>query len=71
MGEISMKPNKVIEFVYCSQKNIKWRKVSVIEDNSKYIGGFDLDDGDHYKLFKKKNILGGKVFMMKELEENA
>lgn len=58
-----LETNKIMEFVYCSQKNIKWRKVSAIEENSKYIGGFDLDDGDHYKLFKKKNILGGKIFI--------
>jgi len=63
--------NKVIEFVYCSSDKIRWRKINVIEENSKYLGGFDLEDSNHFKLFKKKNILGGKMFVLEETEKDS
>jgi len=62
------KVNNILEFVYCNNDKIKWRKINAIKEDHNYVYGFDLEDDNNYKAFKKQNILGGKIFVFR-LEE--
>ena len=55
----------ILEFVYPDQfSNNCWRKIGLIEEDDGYITGYDLNDGEHFKKFRKDKIHGGtdKVF---------
>jgi len=54
-------PN-VVEFVY--KKNdgkTDWRKLDVLEEDKYYVKGFDINDNNAFKCFKKSNIVGGRM----------
>ena len=54
-------PN-VVEFVYKKDDGkTDWRKVDILEEDKYYIKGHDLDDSNHFKSFKKSNIVGGRM----------
>lgn len=67
-NETNDKVNNILEFVYCNKNTIKWRKINAIKEDHNYVYGFDLEDDNNYKAFKKQNILGGKIFVFR-LEE--
>jgi hypothetical protein len=54
--------NNTLEFVYENKNITKWRIINAIKEDNEYIYGFDLEDDNDYKAFKKNKILGGKIF---------
>ena len=60
---------KIAEFVYLNSKTgeNEWRKIGVMEDNSTYVEGLDLNDNNSFKKFLKSRIVGGskKIFYTK------
>ena len=56
------KVNNTLEFVYENKNITKWRIINAIKEDNEYIYGFDLEDDNDYKVFKKSKILGGKIF---------
>ena len=56
------KVNNTLEFVYENKNITKWRIINAIKEDNEYIYGFDLEDDNDYKAFKKSKILGGKIF---------
>ena len=59
----------IIEFVYYKGDSPpKWRKVEVIKKNNTIIQGYDLEDGDKIKTFKRLNIVGGRFFKKRSVK---
>ena len=60
---------QVAEFVYLNSKTgeNEWRKIGVVENESSYLAGLDLNDGDAFKKFLKSRVVGGskKIFLSK------
>lgn len=60
--DISIREANIVEFVYHKDDgSSSWRKVDVIEEDSHYIKGNDVDDDLKFKCFKKSLIVGGRV----------
>lgn len=52
----------IVEFVYHKDDgSSSWRKIDVLEEDSHYIKGNDLEDDLKFKCFKKSLIVGGRV----------
>lgn len=47
------------DFTYESESGVKDRHIGILEMNSKYIKGMDLNDGAKYKAFSINKIVGG------------
>ena len=45
--------NNTLEFVYENKNITKWRIINAIKEDTEYIYGFDLEDDNDYKAFKK------------------
>jgi len=60
--QIETRVPNVVEFVYKKDDGkTDWRKVDILEEDKYYIKGHDLDDSNHFKSFKKSNIVGGRM----------
>jgi len=58
--------NEIVEFHYeKSDGSESYRRVGVLEEDSEYIKGLDLNDGNKYKAFKKENITNGVTIVWK------
>ena len=53
--------NNTLEFVYENKNITKWRIINAIKEDTEYIYGFDLEDDNDYKAFKKNKILGNSI----------
>lgn len=63
---LSQKPKrKTVEFVYNKEGEINWRKIDLSFEDSDLIKGFDLEDGNKFKSFKKKFIIGQRLIEAK------
>lgn len=54
-----LKHTFIAEFTYESESGVKNRRIGILEMNSKYIKGMDLDDDTKYKAFSISKIVGG------------
>lgn len=59
---------KTVQFVYdknssdySPKSEIKWRVVQVINEDSTYLEGLDVDDNYTFKRFLKSKIVGGRI----------
>ena len=60
--QIETRVPNVVEFVYKKDDGkTDWRKVDILEEDKYYVKGHDLDDNNHFKSFKKSNIVGGRM----------
>jgi hypothetical protein len=57
--------SKTVEFVYNKEGEINWRKINLSFEDSNLIKGFDLEDGNKFKSFKKKFIIGQRLIEVK------
>jgi len=59
---ISVREPRIVEFVYKKENGeTDWRKVDIVEENSQYIKGNDINDDNKFKSFKKNCIVGNRV----------
>ena len=59
---VSLRKPNIVEFVYQKDNGeTDWRKIDMIEDKADYIKGFDINDDNKFKCFKKKLIVGNRV----------
>jgi len=59
---ITIRTPNVVEFVYKKDDGeTHWRTVDVIEENTTYIRGNDIEDNNKFKSFKKSCIVGGRI----------
>ena len=57
--------HKTVEFVYNKGCEINWRKIDLSFEDSEFIKGFDKEDGNKFKSFKKKFIVGRRLIEVK------
>jgi len=59
---VSLRKPDLVEFVYKkSNGETEWRKIDLIEEDSNYMKGNDVNDNNKFKCFKKCNIVGGRI----------
>lgn len=59
---INIRTPNVVEFVYKKDDGeTHWRTVDIIEENTTYIRGNDIEDNNKFKSFKKSCIVGGRI----------
>lgn len=59
---ITVRTPNIVEFVYKKDDGeTNWRTVDLIEENTTYIRGNDIEDNNKFKSFKKSCIVGGKI----------
>ena len=59
----NIKCKEIVQFVYpvSDGSSDKWRKIGIFEENNDYIKGYDLNDDNKFKCFKKNKILENKI----------
>ncbi len=56
---------KTVEFVYNKGCETNWRKIDLSFEDSEFIKGFDKEDGNKFKSFKKRFIVGQRLIEVK------
>lgn len=58
--------SKLVEFVYKKDSGeISWRKINLTNENFYFVKGFDLEDENKFKTFKKESIIGQRLIDLK------
>jgi hypothetical protein len=59
---ISLRTPNIVEFVYKKEDGkTDWRTLDLVEEDAAHVKGFDIDDNNKYKSFKKNCIVGGRM----------
>lgn len=64
----SIKPERkedLVEFVYQKDSGeTSWRKIDLTFEDSHLVKGYDKQDGNNYKTFKKSHIIGKRLLRL-------
>ena len=64
----SIKPEKkedLVEFVYKKDSGeTSWRKIDLAFEDSNLVKGYDKQDANNYKTFKKSHIIGRRLLRL-------